>query len=184
MREPRKGWRHLARCAPLGGAHVVRTAAPLGATLVAGVAARGADPPGAGAVAALGLHPLASVVGGGMGGCHLHGRDAVRDVRRESALSALRPAKMRGSAVAPRTVAAKFGHAQGVAAVLWEVSGLSARGRDFAPARVAGGVRRAVPHLLNGPLSARVQARHRREGHAAPRLVIRGETHDGVPAAG
>ena len=194
---PWQGWRHLVEHTPIGNAHaahpaipggpsavMVDPASPLGAAPVAGVAAGGADPPGAGAMAAFSSHPLANMVRGRAGGRHLNRSDILEDVGRESALSALRPARGQGRAGARCAVAAKVRHTQGVAAVLGEMGRLGARRRDLAPARIAGRVRRATPHLLKGPLRTSVQARHRREGHAAPRLVVRGGTHDGVPAAG
>ena len=192
-----QGWRHLVEHMSLGDAQaahpaipggpsavMVDPASPLGAAPVAGVAAGGADPPGAGAMAAFSSHPLANMVRGRAGGRHLNRSDILEDVGRESALSALRPARGQGRAGARCAVAAKVRHTQGVAAVLGEMGRLGARRRDLAPARIAGRVRRATPHLLKGPLRTSVQARHRREGHAAPRLVVRGVTRDGVPAAG
>ena len=131
---PQTGWRHLIERTPLGDVHVahpaipggpgtivVDPASPLGAAPVARVAAGGADPPGAGAVAALSTDPLADMVRGGGGRLHLHRSDVVRNVGRESALSALRFAKGRNRVGAQGALAAKIGHPQSVAAVFGEM---------------------------------------------------------------
>ena len=77
-------------------------------------------------MAALSFHPLAFMVGGGAGRHHLHQSDVVRDVGRESALSALRSAKGRKRAGARSALAAKVGHTHSVAAVLGEMGRLGA----------------------------------------------------------
>ena len=78
--------------------------------------------------------------------------------------------------MADLALAAELSNTKGVAAVRRKVGRLSARGRDLTPARVTGRVRRPVSHLFDGPLSASISTRQRREGYTARRLVTHGRT--------